>query len=111
MSTQSSVQPANERAALLIGGLAHEEWAGYEIDSDLLTPADAWRMRLTLSPDADGDFRLPAAVRKGVEAQVRIGGDLVMSGRVDDIRVRVAKREQSLEILGRDGAATLPGLA
>jgi prophage tail gpP-like protein len=108
VSTRSnSVQPANERAALLIGGLAHEEWAGYEIDSDLLTPADAWRMRLTLSPDADGDFRLPAAVRKGVEAQVRIGGDLVMSGRVDDIRVRVAKRDQSLEILGRDGAATL----
>lgn len=107
MSTPNSAQAANEKAALLVAGMAHNEWDGYEIDSDLLTPADAWRMRLSLSPDEAGEFRLPEGVRTGAEAQVRIGGDLVMTGRIDDIRARVDKRSHALEITGRDGAATL----
>lgn len=90
-----------------MAGMAHDEWNSYEIDSDLLTPADAWRVRLSLSPDADGEFRLPGDVRAGAEAQVRIGGELVMTGRIDDIRARVDEHSHTLEITGRDGAATL----
>lgn len=102
-----SWQPEAERVALLVGGKAQDQWESYEVDSDLLTPADAWRLRLGLPLDESGTANLPAEVRAGAETQLRIGGDLVMTGRIDDVRVRVDKRAHSLEITGRDGAATL----
>lgn len=97
MSTQ------NEKVTLLIGGKAHDEWDSYEVDSDLLTPADAWRVRLGLTETSE----LPSDVAPAATCQLRIGSDLVMTGRVDDVRVRLDKRNHSLEITGRDGAATL----
>lgn len=100
MATQ--IDPA-DRVAVLVGGKAHEEWESYEIDSDLLTPADAWRVRLGLA----GDSMIPEDVVPGAACQVRVGADLVMTGRIDDVRIRLDKRSHSLEILGRDGAATL----
>jgi prophage tail gpP-like protein len=104
VSTQAkSWQAENEKVALLVAGKAHDEWNGYEVDSDLLTPADAWRVRLGLSEDSS----LPSDVVPGTPCELRVGSDLVMTGRIDDVRVRVDKRGHSLEILGRDGAATL----
>lgn len=100
MATQ--IDPA-DRVAVLVGGKAHEEWESYEIDSDLLTPADAWRVRLGLAEDSV----IPEDVVPGAACQVRVGADLVMTGRIDDVRIRLDKRSHSLEILGRDGAATL----
>jgi prophage tail gpP-like protein len=99
----TDVRDTADKVALLVGGKAHDEWESYEIDSDLLTPADAWRVRLGLSEDS----LLPANVTPGAPVQVRIGADLVMTGRIDDVRVRLDKRSHSLEILGRDNAATL----
>jgi prophage tail gpP-like protein len=96
-----------DKVAVLVGGKAHEEWESYEIDSDLLTPADAWRVRLGLPPDSSGDSAIPEDVAPGAACQVRVGADLVMTGRIDDVRIRLDKRSHSLEILGRDGAATL----
>lgn len=104
MSTHAkSAQAENERIALLVGGQAHQEWESYEIESDLLTPADAWRMRLGLGADSV----VPVNVQAGAPVQVRVGGELVMTGRIDDLHIRLDKRSHSLEILGRDGAATL----
>jgi len=93
--------------ALLVAGKAHDEWSSYEVDSDLLTPADAWRVRLGLPLDAAGENPLPSDVVPGATCELRVGNDLVMTGRIDDMRVRVDKRGHSLEITGRDGAATL----
>lgn len=87
---------------LHIGGLAHDDWESYDIDSDLLIPADAWQFRLVLKEGA-----LPAKVVEGAEAQVRVGGDLVMTGRIDDIDDALSKRGLSFVIEGRDGAAIL----
>ncbi len=96
-----------DKVALLVGGKAHDEWESYEIDSDLLTPADAWRVRLGLPLNESGHNMIPEDVAPGKTCQVRVGADLVMTGRIDDVRIRVEKRSHNLEILGRDGAATL----
>ena len=41
--------PTNtESVRLFVGGLVHDDWDSYEVDSDLLIPADAWRVSLTL---------------------------------------------------------------
>lgn len=87
---------------LFIGGLVHAEWDFYDIDSDLLIPADAWRVGLVLT-----EGRLPAKVAEGAEVQVRVGDDLVMTGRIDEIGEAVSKRGLSFDISGRDGAAAL----
>lgn len=88
--------------SLLIGGRVHSRWTHYEIDSDLLIPADAWRVELGLP---EGKF--PSAVTEGAQVQVRIGSDTVLTGRIDDIEDGVEKGSHTLSLSGRDGAAVL----
>lgn len=92
----------NSDVRLYIGGLVHADWESYEIDSDLLIPADAWRVTLNLR-----DGALPDAVAAGAEVSLRIGDDPVMVGRIDDIEDEIAKEGVQFDISGRDGAAVL----
>lgn len=87
--------------SLSIAGVAHGDWQTYEIDSDLLTPADAWRLSL------GGGLSLPAAVRPGADCVMRLDGDTVMVGVVDDIIEQIDKRGHSIQISGRDLAGQL----
>lgn len=87
---------------LLIGGLEHSDWEDYDVDSDLLTPADAWHVKLALK---DGD--LPASVATGASVEIRVGDDPVMVGRIDSIEDEVSKNGLHIGISGRDGAAVL----
>ena len=87
---------------LLLGGLEHNDWESYEIDSDLLTPADAWHVTLALK---DGD--LPASVKTGASVEIRVGDDPVMVSRIDDINDEARKEGLHIGICGRDGAAVL----
>jgi prophage tail gpP-like protein len=91
-----------ETVELLVGGTAHAGWERYEIDSDLLTPADAWHF--TLGPTAGA---WPAAVVAGAAVTVRVGGETVLTGRIDEIGLTVDKRAHTLTISGRDDAAVL----
>jgi prophage tail gpP-like protein len=78
------------------------DWSGYGIDSDFLIPSDAWSMRLGLP---SGIF--PGEVVRGASVQVRVGPDVVMSGRIDRVSRNVSRDQVSLTITGRDGAAIL----
>jgi prophage tail gpP-like protein len=87
---------------VVIGGKTQAAWSRYEIDSDLMTPADAWSVSLQAA-----DLALPAEVRTATTAQIRVGGDLVMTGQIDSRSHAIRKGQQSLELRGRDGAAVL----
>lgn len=87
---------------LLVGGLEHSDWESYDVDSDLLTPADAWHMTLALK---DGD--LPASVKTGASVEIRVGDDPVMVSHIDSVDDEVRKDGQRISICGRDGAAVL----
>lgn len=91
-----------DKVSVVIGGKVHSDWTSYSVDSDLLIPADAWSMRLGLP---DGAF--PADVKRGVPVQVRVGKDVVMTGRVDRVRRHLGKDQATISIMGRDGAAIL----
>ncbi|WP_234086751.1 phage baseplate assembly protein [Azonexus sp. R2A61] len=93
---------ADDRISLLVGGQAHDAWERYQVDSDLLTPADGWSMRLMM--DAG---RVPAAIVSGAAAEIRLGRDRIMVGRLDRVKSRVAKGQVSLSIPGRDLAGQL----
>ncbi|GJL37215.1 tail protein [Enterobacter hormaechei] len=91
-----------DKVSVVVGGKVFSDWSGYGIDSDFLIPADAWSMRLGLPA---GIF--PAEVVRGATVQVRVGPDVVMSGRIDRVSRNVSRDQVSLTITGRDGAAIL----
>lgn len=91
-----------DKVSVIVGGKVHSDWSGYGIDSDFLIPADAWSIRLGLPA---GIF--PEGVARGVPVQVRVGPDVVMSGRIDRVSRTVSRDQVSLSVTGRDGAAIL----
>ena len=91
----------SEAVQLLIDGQFHTDWSSYDVDSDLLTPADAWHV--TLGPRG----RLPASVVPGAPVELRVGGERVMVGRIDEVDCDVSKDGRVYAVSGRDGAAVL----
>ncbi|WP_423197455.1 Putative phage tail protein [Cupriavidus sp. H19C3] len=95
-------QDTTDVVSLLIGGKVHGTWTKYEVDSDLMIPADAWQVELGMPA---GQF--PPIVEEGALTEVRIGNDTVMTGRIDEINHTVSKGTNDLSISGRDGAGVL----
>jgi prophage tail gpP-like protein len=94
--------PSPDSVTLLIGNRAHSDWESYDIDSDLMTPADAWRVTLGMQPKT-----LPPFVQPGEPVQIKVGKDTILSGRIDEVSQSIGKSEHTLDISGRDGAAVL----
>ncbi|MFZ6748511.1 phage baseplate assembly protein [Undibacterium sp. Ren11W] len=92
----------NEIVSLLIGGQAHSTWEAYEIDSDLLIPADAWQCVI-----ATGSAAMPSNVVAGAEIEMRVGNDCVLTGRIDSIKHIIRKSNHTYQLSGRDMAAQL----
>ena len=87
---------------LLINGKTHGQWTDYDIVSDLLTPADDFSVTLGRPVDAK-----PDAVQPGDKVVVRVGGDTVLSGRIDRVQTATEKGAKTLTIQGRDDAGVL----
>lgn len=91
-----------DQVELLVGGLAHAGWQRYEIDSSLLLAADAWNVSLSAN-----ELAVPAALKPGAEVKVRVGGETVLAGLIDDVDHQVARGEHRLQLTGRDNAGVL----
>ncbi|MFD3249468.1 phage baseplate assembly protein [Rahnella aquatilis] len=105
MPTSNKQQAAivdQDKVSIIIAGKAHADWMTYQIDSDFLIPADQWSMTLGLP---SGKF--PADVKRGAAAQVKIGADTVMVGRIDNVQRSVARGQVMLSLSGRDSTAIL----
>lgn len=87
---------------LMINGKTHGQWTNYDIVSDLLTPADDFSVTLGRPVDA-----VPTAVKEGDKVEVRVGGDTVLSGRIDRVHTTTEKGNKTLTIQGRDDAGIL----
>lgn len=85
-----------------IGGRVHDAWTGYSIDSSLLIPADGWQVSL-----ATTELRVPPEVQPGAEVQVRVGGEVVLAGLLDEWQHTVSKAGHELALSGRDLAGLL----
>lgn len=102
MRTSKSISGGNDFIVLTIGGRQHNEWVTYSIDSDLQTPADAWHLQVAIESG-----KMPEVVKRGAPVTLRIGDDLVLTGRLDGFKDRVSKRSHTLTLSGRDSAAAL----
>jgi prophage tail gpP-like protein len=87
---------------VLIGGQVHSGWQRYEIDSDLLTPADAWHVTVM-----QADLAVPKVLVPGADVKVRVGGETVLQGVLDEWQHRVDRDGHELQLGGRDGAGVL----
>ena len=94
--------PAEDRITLRVAGGEHRDWTSYSIDSDLLTPADAWRVSLGIPAQ-----KIPASIRPWAQVEVLLGGDVILTGRIDRVERELAKDTQTLSLSGRDEAAVL----
>ncbi|MGX2968808.1 phage baseplate assembly protein [Ursidibacter arcticus] len=94
--------PIQNEIAVEIDGKQHKNWKSYDIDSDFLTPADAFRFDLGVSADHDviPDF-------SGKTAKVLVNGELVMTGIVDTTSHSLRQGERHYSINGRDRASVL----
>jgi prophage tail gpP-like protein len=93
---------ADDKVELLIAGKTHGDWSSYEIDSDLLTPADAWHVALGMSGG-----KMPPDVVTGAPVEVKVGGETVLTGSVDEVSHLVSKGNHTFTMSGRDLAADL----
>lgn len=88
---------------LAIGGLAHDTWDGWSVESDLLTPADAFELEL----HTKNASRLPDVIKEGAICSLTLDGDRVLTGQIDEFEHDVSRRGISMRINGRDRAAPL----
>lgn len=92
----------NNTVSILIDGKVHQQWESYDIESDLMVPADAWHVSIGLGANQLPDFVMPWS-----EVVVKIGNDVVLNGRVDEISDDIDKTSHQLSISGRDRAGVL----
>ena len=95
-------KPPLDTVIVSSNGYEHSRWQQYELDSDLFIPADDWSMTLA-TPIAKPE----APLRLWQKISVRLGNDVVLTGRIDRIQRRTVKGERSLSLSGRDMAGIL----
>lgn len=93
----------NDTIQLAIGGRSHATWDGWSVDSDLLTPADAFELELYSRDPA----QLPEVLSEGAPCTLSLGKDRVLTGQIDEFELDVSRAGSSIRINGRDLAATL----
>ncbi|MFP7326960.1 phage baseplate assembly protein [Serratia marcescens] len=97
-----SLNDGAERITLRIGGVSHDDWLDFEVDSDLQTPADGWSFSVGNVSDT-----LPEEVQAGARAELRTGDDVIMTGQVDEIVDDIGRGQHTLALYGRDASAVL----
>lgn len=98
----SNNYPYENDVTVEVDGKAHNSWKSYDIDSDFLIPADAFKFDLGVPSNSTvlPDF-------SGAEVKVRINGELVMTGIVDTTQHTISKTNRTYSLNGRDRASTL----
>ena len=98
----SNNYPYKNDVTVEVDGKAHNSWKSYDIDSDFLIPADAFKFDLGVPSNSTvlPDF-------SGAEVKVRINGELVMTGIVDTTQHTISKTNRTYSLNGRDRASIL----
>lgn len=92
-----------ESIRLSIGGMIYDTWNGWSVESDLLTPADAFELELFTRDTV----RLPTALAEGAACELYLGKDRVLTGQIDEFEHDISRRGINIRVNGRDKAAVL----
>ncbi|WP_410677780.1 phage baseplate assembly protein [Avibacterium paragallinarum] len=94
--------PYENDVVVEIAGQQHNHWKSYDIDSDFLIPADAFRFEIGVASE---HTHLPDF--SGQEVKVRINGEVVLTGIVDTTQHGISKTNRTFSLNGRDKASIL----
>ncbi|HDR1252688.1 TPA: phage tail protein [Pasteurella multocida] len=94
--------PFENEIVVEIDGKQHKSWKSYDIDSDFLIAADAFRFDIG-TPSTD--TVIPNFT--GKEVKVMINEQLVMTGIIDTTQHSINKTNRTFHLTGRDKAAIL----
>lgn len=78
---------------LVIGGRSYSNFLSYEVDSNVLVPADAFSCRIS---------RCDTGIKTGEKFQLVVNGRLEMTGLIDKVTAQYSKGSQELRVEGRD---------
>jgi len=106
--------------SLEVGGKFIDTWTEYRVESDLLTPADAFHLTLMVGGRADRHLEIDTLreiLQNGATCRLYVGRDvtgaqpdrgLQLSGVIDDVEVKGTREGGTVfEVVGRDAAAYL----
>lgn len=93
----------SESISLTIGGVSHATWDGWSVESDLLTPADAFEMELYTRDTV----QLPSVLTEGAPCTLTLGRDRVLTGQIDEFEHDLSRNGVFIRLNGRDLAAQL----
>ncbi len=82
-----------DKVELYVNKMRIEHFEKYRIDADLYTPADAFELELA-NPET--------AVAAGMSCELRINGELELTGIIDQVHRKVLKSKSLLSVAGRD---------
>lgn len=85
-----------------IGGKEHGNWQSYNIESEFLTPADAFDLSIGLPNGV-----MPPDIDEGVDCVVKIEGQTILTGILDTIRHGIDKYNHTYALNGRDRTSLL----
>jgi len=104
---------ATRRVTLLMDGVVYDEWMRVEITRDLEDIAGSFSLEVRDSVRSAASWpfaSLASAARLveiGLEAEIRIDGEAVIRGWVDEISPRASEGSVSVQVSGRDKTADL----
>lgn len=113
--TQVQADLDNDAVQIVINGTSYQGWTDVDIDSDILSPADAFSVNGTIPKPkptpAESRAGAPAQAfddfREGNTCDVYVGPDRQMAGVIDDVEMAGARETARLKIVGRDKGALL----
>lgn len=82
---------------LIVGGIELYKWQSFAIESDILTPADAFNFR---APNRNGE--LAGIINPGDRVEVSVDSEVQMVGYVDEVGYDCDANESAVDITGRD---------
>lgn len=94
--------PFHNEVVVEIDGKAHKHWKSYDIDSDFLIAADAFKFDIGVP---SSETEIPNFT--GKEVKVKINDELVLTGIVDTTSHSFSKTNRTFSLNGRDKAAIL----
>ena len=95
------VEP-DTKIEVVIDGKQFSDWNSYEIESDMLVPADAFSLR---APNDSG--QLAGKISKFDKCEVYVDGTLQMTGFVDEVATATTPEGSDVTVTGRDAFAFL----
>ncbi|MGB0683411.1 MAG: phage baseplate assembly protein [Magnetovibrionaceae bacterium] len=90
--------PANQ-VTLHVGGRIWRGWTGVTVSRSIQQISGSFEISMT---DKDTGLQDVPVVAEGQDCELRIGGDLVIKGYVDDIDIEYDDHETAITIVGRD---------